>query len=118
MKIDFLVKEIKELRKLVAENVYKGNRANELEKIIVDRYGVSARKAKFLANQETSLLTSKYTQEKYRSAGVEKYVSEYHLVDELIIIEDSISWIFSDWGTIREYSVGTSFVEGMDRVDV
>jgi SPP1 gp7 family putative phage head morphogenesis protein len=72
--VDFADKEIKELRKLVAKNVYKGNRANELEKIIVDRYGVSARKAKFLANQETSLLTSKYTQEKYRSAGVEKYM--------------------------------------------
>jgi SPP1 gp7 family putative phage head morphogenesis protein len=71
---DFADKEIIELRKLVEKNVYAGNRADKLEEIIIKRYGVSARKAKFLANQETSLLTSKYTVEKYQNSGIEKYM--------------------------------------------
>jgi len=61
------------LRKDVEDAVFAGIRAEELQKTIIDRFGVSESKAKFLAKQEISLLTSKYKQAKYEDAGVRKY---------------------------------------------
>ena len=64
---------VAELRERVEENVTQGFRADKLASMIQAQYGVSRRKAKFLSLQETSLLVSKYRQDRYTSAGVEKY---------------------------------------------
>lgn len=61
------------LRTKVEDSMIKGFRAEQLEKIIMNEFGVTKKKAKFLALQETSLLTSKYREERYKSAGVKKY---------------------------------------------
>jgi SPP1 gp7 family putative phage head morphogenesis protein len=65
--------EIETLRLKVEKNVASGFRAESLQKDIQHQYGVSARKAKFLARQETQLLTAKYSQARYQEAGLTKY---------------------------------------------
>jgi SPP1 gp7 family putative phage head morphogenesis protein len=71
---DFTEDQILELRELVNENVLEGYRPANLEKIILDRFQISQKKARFLAKQETSLLTAKYRQLRYEDAGFEKYI--------------------------------------------
>lgn len=70
---DFTEKEIKELRQNIEKTVFTGNRYGSAIKTIQDSYGVSARKAKFLARQETSLLATKFEQVRYQAAGSEYY---------------------------------------------
>lgn len=70
---DWTEKEILELRNKISENSYKGNRYEDMVKIIQDSYGVSRNKAKFLARQETSLMITKFQQTRYQSAGVNEY---------------------------------------------
>jgi len=69
----FLDEQIISLRNEVSQSVKAGYRANHLKKIILQRYAVSDSKAEFLAKQETSLLTSRYTQLRFKDAGVDKY---------------------------------------------
>jgi SPP1 gp7 family putative phage head morphogenesis protein len=70
---NFLDKEILTLRKEVEKNVFRGFRADSLADIIQKRYGVSKSKAKFLGLQETSLLTSKYRELRYKEVGITTY---------------------------------------------
>lgn len=70
---DFTEKETTELRKQMQETVFSGNRYESVVKKIQESYGVTARKAKFLARQETSLLMTKFKQTRYQAAGVEWY---------------------------------------------
>lgn len=69
----FLDEEIPKFRELLQDNIFAGYRPEYLKKIIRERYNVSENKAKFLAFQETNLLTSKYTQSRYEDAGIRKY---------------------------------------------
>ena len=61
------------LRDRVLINTFQGKRAENLVSSIEHDFMVSATKAKFLAKQETSLLMSQFREERYKSAGVEKY---------------------------------------------
>jgi SPP1 gp7 family putative phage head morphogenesis protein len=70
---DFTEKEIKELRSNVAETLFSGNRYGSAVKTIQDSYGVTERKAKFLARQETSLLMAAFKQTRYQANGVDYY---------------------------------------------
>lgn len=70
----FAKARIPELRKRVEENAFKfGGRTDRLAKIIEAEFGVSKRKAEFLADQETGLLVSKYRKEKYVGLGIQDY---------------------------------------------
>ncbi len=70
---EFTQKEALLLRQKAEDIVLSGTRAKDFTKIIEERFAVSTKKAKFLAKQEISLLTSKYKQVKYESVGVSKY---------------------------------------------
>lgn len=70
---DFAQEETLILRQKAEDIVLSGTRAKDFTKIIEERFDVSTKKAKFLAKQEISLLTSKYKQVKYESVGVSKY---------------------------------------------
>lgn len=70
---DFTEKEIVQLRKEMQQKVFRGTRYEDAVKIIEKSYGVSRRKAKFLARQETSLLMTSFKTERYKSAGIKKY---------------------------------------------
>jgi SPP1 gp7 family putative phage head morphogenesis protein len=61
------------LRDKVQKLAFAGQRSQNMIKLIQDNYGVSRNKAKFLARQETSLLLSKFREERYKDVGVQKY---------------------------------------------
>ncbi len=69
----FTEKEIVELRNRVHEKAMRGLRYEGIIKEIQDSYGVSMRKAKFLARQETSLLMTRFKQYRYEDAGINQY---------------------------------------------
>lgn len=69
----FIDEEVLKLRSEVEQSVQAGYRAEHLKELIKKRYNVSDSKARFLALQETSLLTSKYTELRYKDAGITKY---------------------------------------------
>lgn len=71
---DFAEKEILTLRENVYNNTFGGYRAEALIPILQERYDVSKNKARFLAKQEMSLLTSKYTESRYTELGIEEFV--------------------------------------------
>lgn len=71
---DWTEEEIITLRKKITEQVIKGVRYEEMIDLIKSRYGVSQSKAKFLARQETSLMTAKFTEARYKDVGVKKYI--------------------------------------------
>ena len=57
----------------VQESASRGYRAESMREAIQAEYGVSQRKAKFIARQETSLLVSKFREATYKEAGVPAY---------------------------------------------
>lgn len=62
------------MRRQVTENIQAGNRAKSLEKVIMQKYNSSKKKAKFLARQETSLLVSKMRETRYKDSGLSRYI--------------------------------------------
>ncbi len=66
--------EIFSLREAVEENAREGYRFDKLVPKIKQRYGVSVRKAKFLARNETSIFMSKYHEQRYGEAGITEYI--------------------------------------------
>lgn len=71
---DFTQEMVSDLRQLVEENALKGMRTDRLARIIEARFGVTKRKAEFLADQETGLLMAKYRQARYADLGSQEYV--------------------------------------------
>lgn len=71
---NFAAEKIPELRAKVEANVFAGYRTDRLAKIIEADYGVSKRKARFLADQETSLLVAKYREERAADIGSVAYI--------------------------------------------
>lgn len=64
---------IPKLRQQIQENTFSGKRSSALLEVIKKNYGVSQRKARFLARQETSLLMSKFRETRYKDVGVSRY---------------------------------------------
>lgn len=71
---DWTEKNIRDLRGAVATNTFQGNRSKAIVDMIRHNYGVSQRKAAFLARQETSLLMSKFREVRYRDIGSTEYI--------------------------------------------
>lgn len=70
---EFTEKEIGQLRKQMQASVFSGGRYQSALKTIQASYGVTANKAKFLASQETRLLTAKFAETRYADAGITEY---------------------------------------------
>lgn len=70
---DFTEKEIQSLRAQMQKSVLAGNRYGSAVRAIQESYGVTERKAKFLARQETSLLVTKLKEIRYQDAGINEY---------------------------------------------
>lgn len=70
---EFTEKEITSLRKNVQTRMAQGYRYEDLIGEIERSYGVTKRKAKFLARQETSLMNTKFKQTRYQEAGIDTY---------------------------------------------
>lgn len=70
---EFTEDEIWKIRQAVTQNVMDGFRSDRLTKVLQAQYGVTKRKAKFLARQETSLMVAAYRQTRYEEIGLKKY---------------------------------------------
>lgn len=70
---DWAAENILRLRDQVQDNAFAGRRSKDLIVMLKENYGVSQRKAKFLARQETSLLLSKFRETRYRDCGSSRY---------------------------------------------
>ncbi len=70
----FSKEQISELRKITEANARQGYRSDKLISEIQSRYDVCESKAKFLARQETALFVSKYSENKYLKANINRYV--------------------------------------------
>lgn len=66
-------KAVVRLRGKVTANMTEGFRADKLEKILINEFSMTAKRARFISEQETSLLVSKYRKERYTSVGLNKY---------------------------------------------
>jgi SPP1 gp7 family putative phage head morphogenesis protein len=66
--------QITRLRDMVTRNMTEGMNRTALMQSLMDEYGVSESKAKFLARQETTLLASAIQDERYTAAGVKYYI--------------------------------------------
>lgn len=70
---DFTKKETARLREQIKANALKGARYEHSIAAIRKSFGVTERKAKFLAKQETQLLLSKFRKGRYTEAGSVEY---------------------------------------------
>lgn len=71
---NFTVAQTEKLRAMVEENLFTGLADNKsLVQAIVDEFGVTESKARFLSKQESSLFTAKYREITYKEAGITKY---------------------------------------------
>lgn len=70
---NFAESEILDLRRKIEKNVRAGNRYDAMLSTIQASYGVTAGKAKFLASQETRLMTGELKKQRYLQAGVPEY---------------------------------------------
>lgn len=69
----FTEKEVQELRGQIKDSYFSGDRYGSLIKSIQGSYGVTERKAEFLARQETKNLTATYQGARYTEAGIPGY---------------------------------------------
>ena len=65
--------QIERLRDKITANVTQGYRADKMRESIEAEYGVTKNKARFIARQETSLLVSKYREQRYKESGIRSY---------------------------------------------
>ena len=70
---DFSEKQIKELRLIMEEGISTGARSSSLIKELQGRFDISENKAKFLAKQETRLLSTQYLHQRASVAGVKTF---------------------------------------------
>jgi SPP1 gp7 family putative phage head morphogenesis protein len=70
---DFTAEEIIKLRAEIQKSVLSGNRWEASVKKIMSSYGVTKRKAEFLAQQESALLIAKFKETRYTDAGSKEY---------------------------------------------
>lgn len=70
----FTVAQTEKLRAMVEENLFTGLADNKsLVKAIVDEFGVTESKSRFLSRQESSLFVAKYRKITYMEAGITHY---------------------------------------------
>jgi SPP1 gp7 family putative phage head morphogenesis protein len=67
------VDQVERLRRVVEEDIKNGYNRRKLIDMLVNEWGTTQNKAKFLARQETSLFMSKFRRERFLGAGVTKY---------------------------------------------
>lgn len=71
---DFAQERIPEMRRKIQELVLKGYRTDKVQELLQKEYGIAARKAKFLAQNETAIMLSEYKKVTYKEMGFNKFI--------------------------------------------
>lgn len=70
---DFADEEVETLRENIKRSAFRGTRYESSVATIRHSFGVTERKAKFLARQETGLLMAKFKESRYTESGIHEY---------------------------------------------
>jgi SPP1 gp7 family putative phage head morphogenesis protein len=70
---DFSEEIVEKLRRDLHDKILGGRSRKEIQKFIMERLHVSKTRAKFIARQETALLTVSFQKAHYQQAGINKY---------------------------------------------
>ena len=70
---DWTSKQVIRLRDMIEQNALSGYNRQELQQLIANEYGISMRKAQFLARNETSLFMAEVRNNRYIDAGLQWY---------------------------------------------
>lgn len=102
---DWTQERITEMRKKVQEIVLAGYRPEMIQKMLETEYGIASRKAKFLAQNETTIMLSAFKKAKYQEMGFDKFI--WHtIIDgkerELHKQLNNTTWSFDDPPIIDE----------------
>lgn len=73
---DFSLETTEKLRAKVAENLASGARPDRLSKVLEAEFGIAQRKARTIADAETSILVSRFRQRRFQALGSKSYVWE------------------------------------------
>lgn len=65
---------IPEMRRKIQEIVLQGYRPDKIQALLEKEYGIMARKAKFLAQNETSIMLAEYKKVTYKEMGFDKFI--------------------------------------------
>lgn len=71
---DFVSKKIPEIRRKVQKAVLEGYREIDVQKMLQNEYGIAERKAKFLAQNETSIMLAQIKKVHYSSMGFDSFM--------------------------------------------
>lgn len=70
----FSLETIQQIRDRARKNLSEGGRTDRLSKIIEAEFGVAQRKARIIADSETSFLVSRFRQQRYEGLGCTEYL--------------------------------------------
>lgn len=71
---DFAQERIPEMRRKIQELVLQGYRIDKVQELLQKEYGIAARKAKFLAQNETAIMLAEYKKVTYKEMGFNKFI--------------------------------------------
>lgn len=71
---DFANERIPEMRAKIQELVLQGYRQDKIQELLQKEYGFMARKAKFLAQNETTIMLAEYKKVTYKEMGFDKFI--------------------------------------------
>ena len=71
---DFAEERIPEMRRKIQELVLQGYRMDKVQELLQKEYGFMAKKAKFLAQNETTIMLSEYKKVTYPQMGFNKFI--------------------------------------------
>ncbi len=71
---DFANERIPEMRRKIQELVLQGYRTDKIQELLEKEYGFMARKAKFLAQNETTIMLSEYKKVTYQEMGSDGFI--------------------------------------------
>ncbi len=71
---DFAQERIPEMRRKIQELVLKGYRTDKVQELLQKEYGIMSRKAKFLAQNETTIMLAEYKKVTYKEMGFNKFI--------------------------------------------
>lgn len=70
----WLIEKIPEFRQKIQKAVLEGTREDEVKNLLINEYGIMERKAKFLAQNETSIMIAQLKKAEYNSMGFKEFV--------------------------------------------
>lgn len=71
---DFLIKRMPEIRRKVQQSILDGYREIDVQKMLETEYGIMERKAKFLAQNETSIMLAQIKKVHYSAMGFDSFM--------------------------------------------